>query len=155
MYCQPHPRLALGYFGPHDVKGIVQFWPQELVFKFTDWSNAGIIIYGDCGRPERAGIRNNRNRPSPEGDLGGARNIIPMKTTQYFLYTRQRPDRVIIQDEWIERVVRNPLREERQSDGRIRRWGRIPEMDNRALRVILLEDGETVHNAFFDRDFKE
>jgi hypothetical protein len=28
-------------------------------------------------------------------------------------------------------------------------------MDNRALRVILLEDGETVHNAFFDRDFEE
>ena len=26
---------------------------------------------------------------------------------------------------------------------------------NRALRVILLEDGETVHNAFFDRDFEE
>ncbi|MBI4786075.1 MAG: hypothetical protein HY782_03395 [Chloroflexi bacterium] len=78
-----------------------------------------------------------------------------MKTTQYFLYTRRRPDRVIIQDEWIERVVRNPLREKRQSDGRIRRWVRIPEMDNRALRVILLEDGETVHNAFFDRDFKE
>ena len=78
-----------------------------------------------------------------------------MKMTQYFLYTRQRPDRRIIRDEWIERVIQNPLREERQSDGRIRRWARIPEMDNRALRVILLEDGETVHNAFFDRDFKE
>jgi hypothetical protein len=23
------------------------------------------------------------------------------------------------------------------------------------LRIILLEDGETVHNAFFDRNFKE
>jgi hypothetical protein len=78
-----------------------------------------------------------------------------MKTTQYLVYTRQRSDRVIIRDEWIERVIRCPLREERQSDGRIRRWARIPEMDNRALRVILLEDGETVHNAFFDRDFKE
>jgi hypothetical protein len=78
-----------------------------------------------------------------------------MKTTQYFLYTRQRPGRVIIQDVWIERVVHNPLREERQSDGRIRRWGPIPEIGNRALRVILLEDGETVHNAFFDRDFEE
>ncbi len=44
-----------------------------------------------------------------------------MKMTQYFLYTRQRPDRVMIRDEWIERVVRNPLREERQTDGRIRR----------------------------------
>jgi hypothetical protein len=78
-----------------------------------------------------------------------------MKTTQYFQHTRQRPDRTIILEEWIERVLQQPLREEKQSDGRIRRWARIPEMGNRALRVILLEDGETVHNAFFDRDFKE
>lgn len=78
-----------------------------------------------------------------------------MKTTQYFQYTRQRPDRVLIEDDWIERVIRNPLREEIQSDGRIRRWARIAEMGNRVLRVILLEDGETVHNAFFDRNFKE
>ncbi|MFO3797399.1 MAG: hypothetical protein ACK8QZ_08985 [Anaerolineales bacterium] len=78
-----------------------------------------------------------------------------MKTTQYFQYIRQRPDRAMIQEEWIERAIRNPLREEIQSDGRIRCWVRIPEMENRVLRVILLEDGETVHNAFFDRNFKE
>lgn len=78
-----------------------------------------------------------------------------MKTTQYFNHTRQRSDRAIIKDEWIAQVIKNPLREERQADGRIRRWARIPEMGNRALRVILLEDGETIHNAFFDRDFKE
>ncbi len=78
-----------------------------------------------------------------------------MKTTQYFQYTRQRPDRAIILDEWIERVFKNPLREETQADGRIRRWARIPEMENRALRIVLLEDGETIHNAFFDRNFKE
>jgi hypothetical protein len=78
-----------------------------------------------------------------------------MKATQYFLHTRGRSDRAIIEDEWIARAVRHPLREDRQSDGRIRRWTRVPEMANRALRVILLEDGETVHNAFFDRDFKE
>lgn len=78
-----------------------------------------------------------------------------MKFTQYFQYTRQRPDRAMILDEWIERVIRNPLREKIQADGRIRRWARIAEMDNRDLRVILLEDGETVRNAFFDRNFKE
>ncbi len=78
-----------------------------------------------------------------------------MKFTQYFLYTRQRPDRALIRDEWIERALRQPLRREVQADGRIRCWVRIPEMENRALRVILLEDGETVHNAFFDRTFKE
>lgn len=78
-----------------------------------------------------------------------------MKTTQYFQYTRQRADRVMILDERIERVIRDPLREEIQNDARIRRWARIAEMENRVLRVILLEDGETVHNAFFDRNFKE
>ncbi len=66
-----------------------------------------------------------------------------------------RPDRSVIRDEWIERAIRQPLREVIQTDGRIRRWVRIPEMGNRALRVILMEDGKTVHNAFFDRDFEE
>lgn len=45
--------------------------------------------------------------------------------------------------------------EETQSDGRIRRWARISAANNKYLRVVLLEDGETVHNAFFDRSFKE
>ncbi len=57
--------------------------------------------------------------------------------------------------EWIERVVASPEREHTQSDGRIRRWGRIPEAGGKYLRVIVLEDGETVHNAFFDRSFGE
>lgn len=78
-----------------------------------------------------------------------------MNCTAYFLYTRMRPDRSVIRDEWIERAIRQPLREVIQTDGRIRRWVRIPEMGNRALRVILMEDGKTVHNAFFDRDFEE
>jgi hypothetical protein len=41
-----------------------------------------------------------------------------------------------------------------QSDGRIRKWAWIPEA-GKFLRVILLEDGKTVHNAFFDRSYKE
>ena len=67
---------------------------------------------------------------------------------------RQRPDRAIIKEEWIRDVIENPIQETAQQDGRIRRWGAIEEMDNRFLRVILLEDGETVHNVFFDRTFK-
>ncbi|KAF1079083.1 MAG: hypothetical protein GQF41_4598 [Candidatus Rifleibacterium amylolyticum] len=39
-----------------------------------------------------------------------------------------------------------------QADGRIKKWAKITEAD-KYLRVILLEDGETVHNAFFDRSF--
>ena len=40
-----------------------------------------------------------------------------------------------------------------QEDGRIRRWARVSEMEGRYLRVVLLPDGETVHNAFFDRRY--
>jgi len=77
-----------------------------------------------------------------------------MKTTKYFDANRSRPDRVVIEDAWIEHVISNPIREEVQSDGRIRRWGRIEEAGGRHLRVILLSDGETVHNVFFDRGFR-
>ncbi len=64
-----------------------------------------------------------------------------------------RSDRAVILDEWIERAIRTPTREQVQADGRIRRWTVVPEMNNRYLRVVLLADGETVHNAFFDRRF--
>ena len=76
-----------------------------------------------------------------------------MKVTRYFETIRSRPDRVIIQDAWIERVIQEPIRESVQADGRIRRWGLVSGVESRYLRVILLEDGETVHNAFFDRRF--
>jgi hypothetical protein len=76
-----------------------------------------------------------------------------VKTTAYFEVMRLRPDRQLIREEWIERAIRTPLRQEAQADGRIRRWIQVPEMNNRYLRVILLSDGETVHNAFFDRRF--
>lgn len=60
----------------------------------------------------------------------------------------------MIQDEWIERAIQRPIREEIQADGRIRRWVKVTEMEGRYLRVVLLADGETVHNAFFDRGFE-
>lgn len=59
----------------------------------------------------------------------------------------------MIRDEWLERAIRQPLREKIQEDGRIQRWVQVPEVENRYLRVILLPDGETVHNAFFDRRY--
>ncbi|SDG03697.1 hypothetical protein SAMN04487996_114194 [Dyadobacter soli] len=76
-----------------------------------------------------------------------------MKFTQYFLFTRERPDRQEIKLEWIEHVFNFPEKEEIQSDGRIRRWAKIAE-NQKYLRIVLLEDGVTVHNAFFDRSFK-
>lgn len=76
-----------------------------------------------------------------------------MKTTHYFEAMRVRPDRAIIQVEWIQRVIDHPVKEKIQKDGRIRRWAPIAEMGGKYLRVILLPDGQTVHNTFFDRSF--
>lgn len=77
-----------------------------------------------------------------------------LKFTQYFHAMRVRPDRAGIAMEWIERVIRHPAKEMIQQDGRIRRWAPISEAGGRYLRVVLLPDGETVHNAFFDRGFE-
>ena len=76
------------------------------------------------------------------------------QSTEYFRAMRDRSDRAIIRDEWIRRAIDQPVREAVQADGRIRRWTFVPEAGGRALRVVLLPDRTTVHNAFFDRSFK-
>jgi hypothetical protein len=83
-----------------------------------------------------------------------ARGASRVQTTEYFDAIRTRGDRAAIRDEWIGRAIRSPLRRTCQSDGRFRHWTRVPEINNRYLRVILLPDGVTVHNAFFDRPFR-
>ena len=77
-----------------------------------------------------------------------------VKTTDYFDAMYKRLDRAAIKREWIRHAIAAPMREHIQSDGRIRRWAAIPEANGRCPRVVLLPDGETVHNAFFDRRFK-
>jgi hypothetical protein len=80
--------------------------------------------------------------------------VFIVKVTRYYESLRARPDRVAIKDEWIRRVVESPEREYVQADGRIRRWAKIDEAGGKYLRVILLPDRETIHNAFFDRGYK-
>jgi len=76
-----------------------------------------------------------------------------VKTARYFeeQVLARRP---YLQREWCERTVRNPIRQEVQPDGRIRHWCFIEEL-GKYLRVVTLEDGETILNAFPDRNFKE
>ena len=73
-------------------------------------------------------------------------------TTEYFRAVRIRPDRAIIQDEWIKRAIEAPVREAVQVESEGGGW--VPEAGHRSLRVVLLPDRMTVHNAFFDRTFK-
>jgi hypothetical protein len=75
-----------------------------------------------------------------------------LQMTEYFLHVRQRADRTRILDAWIIQAIEAPVAETRQADGRIRRWTYIPE-EARYRRIVLLPDGLTVHNAFFDRRF--
>jgi hypothetical protein len=80
-----------------------------------------------------------------------------MKTTRYFKeqVLRKRP---YLDLAWCAQVLARPIRRQSQSDGRIRHWGAIVDPRDhktRILSVVTLEDGETIHNAFFDRGFKE
>lgn len=75
------------------------------------------------------------------------------KFTAYFEneVLRKRP---YIRKEWCIQTIESPEKFERQEDNRYRFWKKIPELDNRYLRVITLEDKVTIHNAFPDRRFK-
>ena len=80
-----------------------------------------------------------------------------MKTTRYFQeqVLHKRP---YIEPTWCMDVIAAPLRQETQEDGRQRFWGRVRDPRNgswRILRVVTLSDGETIHNAFFDRGYRE
>lgn len=74
-----------------------------------------------------------------------------MKTTRYSeeQVLRKRP---YIKREWCEKALVAPVRTEVQTEGRVRYWVFIEEL-GKYLRVVTLEDGVTVHNAFPDRGF--
>lgn len=74
-----------------------------------------------------------------------------MKTTRYFV-EQVLPRRPYIQREWCEQAIQAPFYKVAQPDGRIRHWIYIESL-GKYLRVVTLEDGETVHNAFPDRSF--
>ena len=66
-----------------------------------------------------------------------------------------RPDRPYLDIATCLRVIAAPLRAEVQADGRIRFWGAVTlpgEDEPRIMRVVTLEDGETIHTAFIDRN---
>lgn len=55
-------------------------------------------------------------------------------------------------------VIAKPIDRVEQEDGRIRFWGRVllpGDTEERILRVVTLQDGRTVHNAFIDRGYRE
>lgn len=75
-----------------------------------------------------------------------------MQTTEYFR-NKVMLKRPYLKQEWIEFVLENPLQIVYQDDSRIQHWAFIEEI-GKYIRVVTLDDGLTVHNAFPDRDFK-
>ena len=75
-----------------------------------------------------------------------------MKSTLYFQeqVLRKRP---YLKLSWIRRAIKDSRYKQVQTDGRIRYYIFIKEL-GKYLRVVTLEDGKTVHNAFPDRNFK-
>jgi len=78
----------------------------------------------------------------------------PFWRTRYFdEEVMARPDRQDIGFGDVDQARLAPYRSEQQPDGRFRRWLWVAAR-RRWLRVIIEPDGETVHNAFWDRNFK-
>ena len=75
------------------------------------------------------------------------------KFTEYFEQQVLRK-RSYLKKEWCIYVIENAVRSEPQEHNRYRFWAAIPEIGDRYLRVITLDDKITIHNAFPDRGFK-
>jgi hypothetical protein len=75
----------------------------------------------------------------------------PFWRTQYFALNVLARRNYLVPIE-IRRVIHQPARRTVQPDGRIRLWGYAASLSG-YLRVVLLSDGETVHNAFLDEDY--
>ena len=77
-----------------------------------------------------------------------------MKTTAYFDRVTRRKHPEADRDDWIESVLSAPAGQEAadQPEGRIALTGFIREA-GKWMRVVVEEDGETVHTAFFVPDY--
>jgi len=75
---------------------------------------------------------------------------VPRPVTPYF--HRRSPEHGVTRRD-VEAALASEVHRETQADGRFHVWGYSPR-HGRFLRVVLLADGVTVHNAFPDRNFK-
>jgi hypothetical protein len=74
------------------------------------------------------------------------------RTTAYFR-EQVLVKRPYLRIEWCMAVLDNFVEREVQQDGRIRFWGYVDDLPGKALRVVTLEDGWTLHNAFPDSGY--
>ena len=78
-----------------------------------------------------------------------------MKTTAYFRndVLAKRP---YLSEAICAAVIANHISEKVQPDGRFQFWGEVtlPGYGVRIIRVVTLEDKETIHNGFIDSGFR-
>jgi len=80
--------------------------------------------------------------------------VTNLKTTDYFYRNlEEKHPEVLPYLHHVAQALTNYLAKEEDRQGRTRRYVHVPEID-RYLAVIAEADGETIHNAFFDRRFK-
>ena len=80
-----------------------------------------------------------------------------MTVTRYFEEQVLRKRRYLT-IEMCRAIIADPIERREQEDGRIRHWGRVilpSASEARILRVVTLDDGLTLHNAFIDRGYRE
>lgn len=75
-----------------------------------------------------------------------------MKFSNHFLRDVL-PKRPYLNEELLSEIINEPIKVEIQENGRQKIWG-YSQLYNKYIRVIVLEDNETIHTAFFDRDFE-
>ncbi|MCL5991266.1 MAG: hypothetical protein M1419_04105 [Bacteroidetes bacterium] len=75
-----------------------------------------------------------------------------MKFSEHYI-NDVKPKRPYLTVEILEEIIMNPIKTEIQDDKRIKLWG-FSSKYNKYIRIVLLVDGETIHTAFFDRNFK-
>ena len=85
------------------------------------------------------------------GGPSDCRNFALVRFTPYF-ENKVRIERPYLRMEWLALALANPIETIKQPNGRLRHWVYVEEY-KKYLRVVTLEDGETVHNAFFDRGY--
>jgi hypothetical protein len=74
------------------------------------------------------------------------------KTTAYFR-EQVLVKRPYLKVDWCMAVLEDFVEREVQAAGRIRFWGYVDDLPGKALRVVTLEDGRTLHNAFPDSGY--
>ena len=116
----------------------------------------GWVWLSDWGRGVEDGMYCKQHADELEEALLAPGDLPPppfRRTRYYVLDVVGRADRRDIDPADVLRALAAPYRRERQPDGRWRQWVWVAGKGH-WLRVITEADGETVHNAFWDRVLK-